>query len=60
MGKERGPGERGHAAQNFYRDANAAASWHAEHPQALLLPVAEAFALYRRAVLRLWPELQAG
>ncbi|MDP8931055.1 MAG: organomercurial lyase [Actinomycetota bacterium] len=47
-------------AQNFYRDTNAAAAWHAEHPQALLLPVAEASALYRQAALRVWPELQGG
>ena len=48
------------AAQHFYRDAAAAAAWQAGHPQALLLPVAKVFALYRRAALRVWPELAAG
>ncbi len=45
---------------NFYRDADAAAAWHAAHPQALLLPVAKTFTLYRRAALRVWPELPAA
>jgi len=48
------------AAQNFYRDAAAAAAWQAEHPQALLMPVAKGFALFRRAALRVWPELRAA
>jgi alkylmercury lyase len=48
------------AAQNFYRDADAAAAWQAAHPQALLLPVAKGFALFRRAALRVWPELRAA
>jgi hypothetical protein len=47
-------------AQNLYRDAGAAAPWQAKHAQALLLPVAKVFALYRRAALRVWPELRAG
>jgi alkylmercury lyase len=47
------------AAQNFYRDDATAASWQAAHPQALLLPVAKAFALYCRTALRVWPELPA-
>jgi alkylmercury lyase len=48
------------AAQNLYRDADAAAAWQAAHPQALLLPVAKGFGLFRRAALRVWPELRAA
>ncbi len=42
------------AAQNFFRSAEAASQWQAEHPQALLLPVADMSALYRRVVDQVW------
>lgn len=42
------------AAQNFFRSPEAASQWHAEHPEALLLPVADMFELYRRAVVQVW------
>lgn len=40
--------------QNFYRSAEAAAPWQAEHPEGLLLSVADTFELYRRAVTQVW------
>lgn len=43
-------------AQNFYRSHDAAATWQAEHPDSLLLPVGEVFELYRRA----WDRVFAG
>jgi len=46
--------------QHFFRSAEAAAQWHAQHPEGLLLPVAEMFELYRRAVVQVWPEVLPG
>jgi len=48
------------AAQSFFRSAEAASRWHAKHPQALLLPVADMFQLYRRAVLQVWGDQLPG
>ncbi len=48
------------AAQNFFRSAEAASQWHAEHPETLLLPVADMFQLYRRAVVQLWGDQLPG
>jgi alkylmercury lyase len=48
------------ASQNFFRSADAASRWQAEHPQALLLPVADMFTLFRRAVTRLWGDQVPG
>ncbi|HZC99853.1 MAG TPA: organomercurial lyase [Actinomycetes bacterium] len=48
------------AAQNFLRSADAASQWHAEHPEALLLPVADMFELHRRAVVRVWGDQLPG
>lgn len=42
------------APTNFYRSAEAAAPWQAEHPEALLLPVVDTFELYRRAAAHVW------
>jgi alkylmercury lyase len=43
-------------AQNFYRTADAAASWREQHPDGLLLPVKDVFELYRRAVHSIWAD----
>lgn len=48
------------AAQNLFRSADAASRWQAEHPEALLLPVADMFALFRRAVTRVWGDQVPG
>lgn len=40
--------------QHFFKSVEAAAPWHAEHPEGLLLPVADMFELYRRAVVQVW------
>lgn len=48
------------AAQNFYRSAEAASQWHSEHPEAVLLPVADMFALYRRAAVQVWSDQLPG
>ena len=48
------------AAQNLFRSADAAARWQAEHPEALLLPVPDLFALFRRAVTRVWGDQVPG
>lgn len=39
---------------NFYRSAEVAAGWLAEHPQGRPLAVADAFEVFRRASLELW------
>lgn len=41
--------------QNFYRDAEAAAGWLAANPQGLLLPMADAFEVFRCAYRRILP-----
>ena len=41
--------------QNFYRDAEVAAGWLAANPKGLLLPMADAFEVLRRAFQRLLP-----
>ena len=43
-------------AQNFYQSVEAAAPWHEEHPDGLLLPVKEVFELYRRAAEAVWED----
>lgn len=42
--------------QNLYRSAEDAAPWLAEHPQGLVLPVAEAAEVDRRMAVKLWGE----
>lgn len=41
--------------QNFYRDAEVAAGWLAANPKGLVLPIADAFEVLRRAFRRLLP-----
>lgn len=43
-------------AQNFYRSAEAAASWREQYPDGLLLPVKDVFELYRRAAESIWAD----
>ena len=48
------------AAQHFFRSADAASQWQAEHPEALLLPVTDMFQLYRRVVREVWGDQLPG
>jgi alkylmercury lyase len=48
------------AAQHFFRSADAASQWQAEHPEALLLPVTDMFQLYRRVVGQVWGDQLPG
>jgi alkylmercury lyase len=48
------------AAQHFFRSADAASRWQAEHPQALLLSVTDMFQLYRRVVGEVWGDQLPG
>jgi alkylmercury lyase len=43
-------------AQNFYRSAEVAEPWLEQHPDGLLLPVKDAFELYRRAAESVWAD----
>ncbi len=45
------------ANSHYFRSAEAAAPWHAQHPDGLVLPVAEAFEVLRPAVLQAWGDL---
>jgi alkylmercury lyase len=48
------------AHSQFFRSAEAAAPWHARHPDGLVLPVAEAFQALRPAILQVWGDLLPG
>ena len=48
------------AAQNFFRSAEAASQWQAQHPEALLLPVTDMFQLHRRVVGQVWGDQLPG
>lgn len=45
--------------QNLYRAPENAEAWLAAHADGHVLPVADAFDVYRRVALRVWPELEA-
>lgn len=45
------------ARSHYFRSAKAAAPWQVEHPDALVLPVAEAFEVLRAAIIQAWGDL---
>jgi len=45
---------------HYFRSAEAAAPWQAQHPDGLVLPVAEAFQALRPAILQAWGDLLPG